>query len=540
MTEPKKDGRTGLFCRDIGFRLNDSGKPVQPRFYLGRHLDAAKVAVARLEKLWNDVKARFETSEGIGGDRPLWDDATLAMAKAIAKGDDSPVPVAPPKIVPSKVNPALDTELQAVWFAKLRKDFPAVNLTLDDAELIDRIGRLAEGFQKKADRIKPARKSRQTLHDALGAFRTKIEAEYLTPPEKGRERRTSQTGVKHGERIGRLAEHVRNMPLSDLDANQLESVVRYWANRPAKRNGEPMAMVTCEHHIEFWKRFVKWLHKSQEWDWRKPEDFEWDRIRVAIQPQEIAAKARTNQVRTYGKEELRTLWEAANDKQRAYVALALNCGFGITECGTLRKDELQDGFVRRCRRKTGVYGEWKLWPVTLAALAKVKANGSPWVFLTENGKPIIEPTDANNPGQYLPNLWNRLITRVRKDQPNFRKLSFNKLRKTAGNFVRQVADGEIMGVFLSHGEPVKGDELSEVYSDKPFPKVFKAQDAVWESLKDIFAAEAIAHCHTTIGTIKKIQRLHADGLSVQEIARVCECGMTTVRRHIKKASETPT
>jgi len=43
-------------------------------------------------------------------------------------------------------------------------------------------------------------KSGQTLHEALDAYKTWLHGRHLTPPEPGREQRTSQTGVKQGER----------------------------------------------------------------------------------------------------------------------------------------------------------------------------------------------------------------------------------------------------------------------------------------------------------------------------------------------------
>ena len=40
-----------------------------------------------------------------------------------------------------------------------------------------------------------------------------------------------------------------------------------------------------------------------------------------------------------------------------------------------------------------------------------------------------------------------------------------------------------MGVFLRHGKPVKSDSLAGLYSNPVFPRVFEAQDRLWESSK---------------------------------------------------------
>lgn len=34
-----------------------------------------------------------------------------------------------------------------------------------------------------------------------------------------------------------------------------------------------MARKTCENHVAELMRFLRWLHKSKDLDWRKPEDF---------------------------------------------------------------------------------------------------------------------------------------------------------------------------------------------------------------------------------------------------------------------------
>jgi len=112
-------------------------------------------------------------------------------------------------------------------------------------------------------------------------------------------------------------------------------------------------------------------------------------------------------------------------------------------------------------------------------------------------------------------------------------MSFCKLRKTAGNLIRDNSDGEIAGIFLCHGQAVKTDDLADVYTNRPFKKVFTAQDRVWEFLKDIFEGEAVKECKISIGTIRKIKALHAEGVPVKEIAERCGVAESTVRARIK-------
>jgi integrase len=523
------DSRTGLYRRDLGWKEGRNGGYVQHRFYLGRDRHRAQIACARLEALWAGVEARWAKLPD--GERPVWDETTLAMAKAIIEGG-AEIPVRPPEVVRG-INKAIEIELLGIWFARLVKDFPELNLRLDDHELRDDVAGLTAAFQAKAERLKPARKSRETLHQALDAYKVWVHDAFLAPPKPGKERRTSQTGVKQGERVERLKQHVRNVPLSEFGVKEIEEVVKYWANRPTSSAGKPFSPLTCKHHIRLWKHFIKWLHKEPSFPWQRPADLEWDRVSILVHPHEVAARATAEQVETYTKDELKTLWEYGTDLHRTLMALALNCGFGIGEIGTLAKKEVQGEYIRRIRWKSKVYGEWKLWPVTRELLAKLEPNGTPWVLVRGDGKQLVEPTKGNFRGAYIPNRWNYLIRRINKDDPGFRKLSFNKLRKTAGNLIRTFSDGEIAGVFLCHGQAVKTDDLADVYTNRPFGKVFEAQDRVWEFLRDVFVGQPIGECKTSVGTVRKIRELHEQGVPVQKIAELCNVAVSTVRRRIE-------
>ena len=531
MSEKKDDltrDATGQYRRDLGWKPTDRGY-AQHRFYLGRDLKRAKRIVRRLEVLWEQVVARWEQDKG--SERPVWDEATLAMAKGIVdEAKEIRVPL--PLLMPG-CNKTISIDNFAIWLKNLGENFPGLNLTLDDERLRENIANLRATYEEKAERLKPACKSGQTLHEALDAYKAWLHGRHLTPPEPDKEQRTSQTGVKQGERVERLKQHVQDMPLSEFGLKQIEAVVEYWAKRPVSSQEKPFSPITCKHQIRLWKHFTLWLHKEEAFDWKRPADLVWDRVSILQHPHEIAARATPHQVSTYTKEELKTLWEYATDTTRVLMALALNCGFGIKEIGTLTRTEVQGDYIKRIRWKSRVYGEWKLWPVTRELLAAVKPSGTKWLLVTRNGKPLVEPTKSNFTGAYVPNRWATLLKRIRQDIPAFRKLSFNKLRKTAGDLIRQASDGEISGVFLCHGQAVKTDDLADVYTNRPFAKVFEAQDRVWKDLKDIFVGEVYEDNKISIGTIKKIKALHEKGLPVSEIAEQCGVAESTVRDHTR-------
>jgi hypothetical protein len=138
-----------------------------------------------------------------------------------------------------------------------------------------------------------------------------------------------------------------------------------------------------------------------------------------------------------------------------------------------------DSFIRRIRRKNLVYGEHWLWPETVEALEWLIArrkrvssfDDDSLLFVTDEGSAMFKLTKGGNCGQQFQNMWYDVV----KHPVGVRKLSLGKLRKSAGDMITSIANGEVMSVFLCHGTPVHNDELSDVYSNRHFEKVFAAQ-----------------------------------------------------------------
>jgi len=125
----------------------------------------------------------------------------------------------------------------------------------------------------------------------------------------------------------------------------------------------------------------------------------------------------------------------------------------------------------------------------------------------------------------LPNTWNALVGRVRKDHPDFLALSFGKLRKTGANLV----NGEVAGVFLCHGQAVRTDGLADVYTDRPFGKVFKAFRKVEEYLQPMFTGTPENSFpeerkkfgpSISLGQIRRIRSLSKHGYKITKIAEL--------------------
>jgi hypothetical protein len=137
---------------------------------------------------------------------------------------------------------------------------------------------------------------------------------------------------------------------------------------------------------------------------------------------------------------------------------------------------------------------------------------------------------------------------VQKDHPDFRVLSLGKLRKTAGDLVKQFSDGEIAGVFLRHGKVVKTDDLADVYTNRPFGKMFAALRQVEKYLQPMFDATPVdpypekrkmGGPNITPGQIQRIRKMRQQGYKVLKIAEDVGVTRQTVHRYSKGLGRKP-
>lgn len=116
------------------------------------------------------------------------------------------------------------------------------------------------------------------------------------------------------------------------------------------------------------------------------------------------------------------------------------------------------------------------------------------LLLNDNGHSYTKQTKGRNANHKLTSYWTRLLKRVRREHPEFRKLPQECLRDTVANIIRQdfksvgSNSSEIASIYLCHGKPYKTDNLLEVYANRPFGKVFEACLWLQDKLKPMFDA----------------------------------------------------
>jgi uncharacterized protein YerC len=553
-----RDSR-GNFQKDIGWQDKPSGNIGQHRFYFGTDPTSAVQRALGVLRCWDAVKARRERlAKDKRGERPLWSSLTLDIAKAVAAGQED-YTLKPEAYAVEERFPTIHEAVDLAWFKTLQEDFGMIRIRLDE-EQAGQVDRAQPSVKAKADRYARLATptvvtSNQTLHAALDAYIAYLPTKYMTPDGK-----PTLFATVCQKQLETMKEAARDTSLAAFGQDEIDAIADYWNNRPlSKKSGKPIKPETVKNMIKRLNGFIKWLHRSSAFTWRKPEDYESARINIRVTQAERAKKVNTTQVDTYSAEELATLWRYASPRERLYMVLALNCGFGQAEIASLQREEVHlnqshpyyrgmiGSFIRRLRGKTDVYSEWSLWDVTVAGLewyeGQRPASKATAFIMSKNGTSLQAPTKGNNRNSRIANAWNKLTERIQKDNPSFRWLPFNQLRKTSGELVRRKAGGEMLAIFHSRRKSVAVDDQAERYTNRPYDQLFAHLDGiranlapVFDAVADPFPADGKKHNpSTSLAERERIVSMRKDGASYADIVKATGLSIDTVSRYLRKA-----
>lgn len=564
-----KPDASGVFTKQIGYLKSDVGKLSQPKFRLGTDSREAKRRADLIRQLWDKL-------EGSADQRPYaWLPIELEAAKQIARGS---VQVAVPRNSGERIRQyatriaGLGQRMPMVAFKPADETGFALEVAFAEMSVaVAQSGRrtinamtddMLEAPLKALD--VPALGSGPTFHEALRAHILWIEKEY-SMEEAGL---VSQWGCVRVKRVQSLIDHHDDFAISRFDLSKIEELYDYWRHRPKRKGSKRrVARKSAANQITALKSFMLWLHKSPNYEWRRPSDLDLVETRVKKFADDLRRQVTPAVI--YSLDELVLLSKYATPLERLFLLLALNCGFNRAEISSLLIGEVfirqphnphhqqmpgfeitpNDSFIKRVRRKSGVYGEHILFPQTLQGIEWALANRprnagvgpDEKLLLNDRGQPYDKPSKSGNANQQISNRFGDLLKRIKDDNIKIKTLSFGKLRKTAGDLIRDCSNGEISGVFLCHGQPVQTDGLADAYTTRPFGKVFAAIRNVQEYLKPVFEAagdepfKAGPQAYTKRRTVDKIVDLYQSGTAPAEIATTVGKSVATVQRHITKA-----
>jgi integrase len=246
----------------------------------------------------------------------------------------------------------------------------------------------------------------------------------------------------------------KNLSLRDLDKAKLVMFTGHFLKRPkSKISGKPMSPDSVRTLFGDVKRLLDALD-GEGWDGPK----KWQRLFTArwtglLTPAEQRKRARGKD--TFTLEELKTLYDLANPRQRMLMLLALNTAMNQKEVSTLMRDDidLEKGIISRIRHKTravaAVQVQWTMWPATTALVEQNLAppNDGGLAFLTEDNHPLVnDATDTDS----IALTWTRLLKTAERQGKEVRPLPFGTLRKTASTAILNLADESTQQQMLGH------------------------------------------------------------------------------------------
>ncbi len=559
----------GRYRPYLGYRVD--GK--QQRFNLGTDKVEAERRMNRLYELWQEnVAANREE---------VWSPLALSFAKEVAKGNR--------KIEYPFLRHFLEADDPAAEYAQMvhveRQRFPSLDIIPADPDLyaigIDRNEHLvASEVQHLQERLAelgalapknklPDKLVTGKLHEALDAYaEDDVKSHNVWPGSN----RLKQSGHRRLEMIERFKERHRDVLLSMLGYDACKEVIRFWCRRPPTKNrktgqfdGPPMAISSARHHRKELDRFFRWLDATERFGWVLPRGFNQIDRSIGETEDEFSRRLSVIQNETYGVDELAALNRHATPLERLVLYVGLNCGMGAAELGRLRRSDIllfykhefadaltfastdQDSFIRYLRPKTKVFGEWLLWPETVQmvqwGLERAQGIGSDLLFVSESGQPWYNERHNKNPQAKFTNVFNRLIARVMKSDPHFRRLAFGTLRDTLPNILRSRHSSEMASLCLAHGSTFRGDKLIDCYTNKPFGRFHEimrvARDYVAAVFEEAPSDPAVSpgKQYLPLKTREKVRSMLAAGDRVAKIAQDCGVSQMTVYREQKNLPE---
>lgn len=155
---------------------------------------------------------------------------------------------------------------------------------------------------------------------------------------------------------------------------------------------------------------------------------------------------------TFSPGQIRLLLTHSSVQMKAMIWLALNCGFGCTDCAQLtwRHLDLNNRRVSLPRGKTGILRDLVLWPETVEALRSIPHKGER-VFNTKRGNAWVGPTEKS--GRNRNTISSEFSKLMKNAGVNADKgVGFYTLRRTAATMAATSGDPFAVQRLLGHAD----------------------------------------------------------------------------------------
>lgn len=265
--------------------------------------------------------------------------------------------------------------------------------------------------------------------------------------------------------INQFAEAVgSHLPLAVLSP---ETFTAYRA-KLAQRLG----MHALKRHVVVIKQLFKWAYENDLVD--RPMKFG---TGFSGEKKERVESRRKRLNLSFTADEIRKMVKTATVPLRAMILLAINCGFGNTDVGTLEWADLvlEKGLLDTFRHKTGVRRRCVLWPETVKALKStralkrkgVHAGDAGIVFINQAGNRYVRETPIEKQGTIvrvlvvdnIPQEFARLMARIgiysvseKTGRPISDGRGFYCLRRTHRTWSSETKDQQAADLIMGHAD----------------------------------------------------------------------------------------
>lgn len=225
---------------------------------------------------------------------------------------------------------------------------------------------------------------------------------------------------------------------ASLSPVDLSSWVGRIKSRPVgRKNKAKISAHTARNIIKNVQAFLTWADDMELIQLPRKFDRIFSVSVKKMQSDNERAKGKT----TWTVDEIRRVYEDGSKNVRAYILLMINCGYTAVDISTLRAEHLKekDGWIIRHRNKTGCDQSHKLWPETVAAIAKARQQSGEWVFRTQDGNPLVwlnETTRMDSVRSAIQKVTRKLEIKG-KAPKHLRKTGATLIAKQYGNAVAQ-------------------------------------------------------------------------------------------------------
>ncbi len=394
-----------------------------------------------------------------------------------------------------------------------------------------------------------------SLHEALDAYATYV----LTSDAKNFDR--------HGK-IGQLRQRHADQPLATLGLDACRTLIDYWRQRPPRHDGRGQySEKRSREQLAELVRFFEWLHLSEQFHWREPEDFA--RLdRTIINDGSARKSILESKLPVFGLTDLASLVRNADMPEKLWIVWCLNNSHGAAEVGRVQWEDIylnqdhpwrkeglkiwQGGdWVGFLRPKTDVLGWWMLWPETVELLLRWRKTSGDLlgrevrdkdpVILRESGEPLYND-DAKNGQSGFYNHFSRLKEKCKRLGFPVADLPPGTLRNQFSDWCGgEEADATVASVALAHGLPHRGDKLLyKHYANRPWRRLFEKQKEFRDYCRPVL--DAIKEKPPLPPKVEELKRLWPSltGSKLQKVraaATSLKTSGTTIYRYLEKIDQ---